>query len=89
NLAGMPEPEQTAALEALLAELRDMAMLAAGEPAERLRHPASAERLFPVAASAPIEVWVAKARMVEEARERLRGHGNAKLVFDKLARALA
>ena len=89
NMAGMPEPEQTAALEALLAELRDMAMLAAGEPAERLRHPASAERLFPVATSAPIDAWVAKARMVEEARERLRGHGNAKLVFDKLARALA
>lgn len=85
-MAARPEPEQKAALDELLTLLRDAALVASGAPEQPLRH---AERARAIAPTGSVTTWLARARQVEAARERLERHANARLVFDDLARALA
>jgi DNA polymerase-3 subunit delta' len=85
-MAAKPEPEQKAALDELLTLLRDTALVATGAEDQPLRH---GERARALAPSESVRTWLDRARRVEEARERLERHANAKLVFDDLARALA
>jgi DNA polymerase-3 subunit delta' len=86
-MAAKAEPEQKAALDELLTLLRDAALVASGAGAgQPLRYPAQAHAL---ADSAPVSAWLERAKQVEEARARLERHGNARLVFDYLARSLS
>jgi DNA polymerase-3 subunit delta' len=86
-MAAKAEPEQKAALDELLTLLRDAALVAAGAGSRQpLRYPAEAHAL---ADTAPVTAWLDRAHQVEEARARLERHGNARLVFDALARSLA
>jgi hypothetical protein len=86
-MAARAEPEQKAALDELLTLLRDAALVASGAgPQTPLRYPAEAHAL---ADTAPVAAWLDRAKQVEEARGRLERHGNARLVFDELARSLA
>jgi DNA polymerase-3 subunit delta' len=85
-LAARPEAEQKAALDELLTLMRDAALASTGAERAPLRHEAGARAIAPQADTA---VWLKRARKVEEAREKLERHANARLVFDELARALA
>lgn len=89
-LAARPPEEQTAALDSLLGQLRDLALLAAQPDisAERLRASDARESLRHQAASAPVTTWLQMAQEVEQAREALRRHANARLVFDALGQRL-
>jgi DNA polymerase-3 subunit delta' len=84
-LAARPEPEQKAALDELLTLMRDAALASSGAEQAPLRH---AERARAIAPYADVTGWLHRARRVEEAREKLERHANARLVFDELARAL-
>lgn len=86
SMAARPDAEQRATLDDLLALMRDVVIAATGAGNQPLRY---AERAYALAETAHVDSWLARARKVEEARERLDRHANAKLVFDDLARALA
>lgn len=88
-MAALPEREQTAQLDAMLAWLRDVVLVGGGAGYESLRHPHAVAELESWAAQAPASEWIARARQLEEAREALGRHANARLVFDRLGKTLS
>jgi DNA polymerase-3 subunit delta' len=85
--AAMVGTDQQSAVIALVAWLRDAAWLSAGGGWERVINTADAERLRTIAPARSAENWIALAEAAELARDQLERHANARLVFDKLARA--
>lgn len=95
ELAGKPADDLQARLQALLAWVADVALVAAcaeagqAPPVQRLRHPDRLAEAQGLADAAPVGTWLARAQAVEEARDALARHANARLVLDRLARRLA
>jgi DNA polymerase-3 subunit delta' len=90
-LAARPADVQAGVLDALLLHVADLARLAAdpAAPAEALHHPEQREALGAQACRAPVPTWLALATQLEEARDALARSANARLVLDRLGRALA
>jgi DNA polymerase-3 subunit delta' len=90
-LAARPAEAQAGALDALLLRVADLARLASAPetPAEALHHPEQHAAIGDQASRAPVSTWLALAAQLEEARDALTRSANARLVLDRLGRALA
>ncbi|MEB3329757.1 MAG: hypothetical protein VKQ33_11045 [Candidatus Sericytochromatia bacterium] len=90
-LAARPASGQGDALDALLLRVADLTRLAADPTAaaDALHHPEQREALRAQACRAPVTTWLALASELEQTRDALARSANARLVLDKLGRALA